>query len=390
MTYYRRLGDIPSKRHVLHPKPEGGWYAEELMGEEGFRAASALLYHRHSPSAVVGIEAADDWRSLLHPNLPLRPHHLRTPELAGLGKGDAVTGRQTLLGNDEVVVSYVAAAPGAPSPLYRDAVGDELAYVHAGQGVLESVFGRLPVRSGDYVLVPMSATHRWVPEGDEPLHLLVLEAAGHVLPPARYLTARGQFLEGAPYNERDLHGPVELLEAEGEGVEVLVRTRAGITRHVHATHPFDVVGWDGYLYPYTFSIRDFQPIVGEYHQPPPVHQTFAGPGFVVCSFVPRPFDFGPNAVKIPYHHANVDSDEVLFYAGGDFMSRAGSGIGVGSISLHPAGFVHGPQPGSLEASLDKDRTGETAVMLDTFRPLLLGDAALAVSDADYPWTWARS
>lgn len=387
MPYYRRMGDVPPKRHVLHPRPEGGWYAEELMGLEGFASSSALLYHRHSPSAVVAIEEANDWRGALHANLPLRPHHLRTGELAGLGKGDPVTGRATLLGNDDVTVTYVAATD--TSPLYRNAVGDELAYVHAGRARLETVFGTLVVGAGDYVVVPMAATHRWVPEGGEPLHLYVLEAAGHVQPPARYLTAAGQFLEGAPYNERDLHGPSDLLAVEATDVEVLVRNRAGVSRHVYATHPFDVVGWDGYLYPYRFSIRDFQPIVGEYHQPPPVHQTFAGPGFVVCSFVPRPFDFGPGAVKIPYHHANVDSDEVLFYADGNFMSRAGSGIGVGSISLHPAGFVHGPQPGSLEASLDAERTGETAVMLDTFRPLLLGDAALATSDPEYPWTWAR-
>ena len=387
MPYYRSVGEVPPKRHTLFPKPEGGWYAEELMGLEGFSHASALLYHRHSPSAVVAIDAVDDWRGALHANMPLRPFHLRTPELAGLGKGDAVTGRQLLLGNDDVVVSYAAATEA--SPLYRNAVGDELVYVHAGSGALESVFGRLLVKPGDYVVIPTSATHRWVPDGPEPLHMLILEASGHVHPPPKYLTVHGQFAEGSPYCERDLHGPTETLRAEGADVEVLVRHRAGVTRHVHATHPFDVVGWDGHLYPYTFSIHDFEPIVGKYHQPPPVHQTFAGPNFVVCSFVPRLFDFGEGAVKIPYHHANVDSDEVLFYSAGDFMSRAGSGIGLGSISLHPAGFVHGPQPGSLEASLDKERTGETAVMLDTFRPLLLGDAALSVADPGYPWSWSK-
>jgi homogentisate 1,2-dioxygenase len=178
------------------------------------------------------------------------------------------------------------------------------------------------------------------------------------------------------------------LLVDGEDVEVLVRTRAGFARHVHRDHPFDVVGWDGFVYPWALSIHDFAPIVGTFHQPPPVHQTFAGTGFVVCSFVPRPYDFGPDAVKVPYHHSNVDSDEVLFYSDGDFMSRAGSGIGIGSISVHPAGFIHGPQPGSRERSESQERTNELAVMVDTFAPLGLTWAARDVSDPDYPWSWA--
>jgi homogentisate 1,2-dioxygenase len=210
-----------------------------------------------------------------------------------------------------------------------------------------------------------------------------------VQPPKRYLTPFGQFTEFAPYCERDLRGPHEPLFVQGADVDVLVRNRGGLTRYTYASHPFDVIGWDGCLYPYTFNIGDFEPIVGSIHQPPPVHQTFEGPNFVVCSFVPRLYDFHPDAIKVPYHHANVDSDEVLFYSAGDFMSRAGSGIGVGSISLHPAGFVHGPQPGSLEAARPKDRTEEVAVMVDTFRPLLISDDARAVADPQYPWTWAH-
>ena len=207
--------------------------------------------------------------------------------------------------------------------------------------------------------------------------------------PPRYLSARGQLIEGAPFSERDLRGPAEPLLVEGTEVPVLVRTRDGLTRHIHSQHPFDVAGWDGCLYPFALSIHDVEPIVGAIHQPPPVHQTFAGPNFVVCSFVPRPFDFHPGAIKVPYHHANVDSDEVLFYSAGDFMSRAGAGIGVGSISLHPAGFVHGPQPGSMELSAAATRTEEVAVMIDTFARLGLTDDARAVADPDYPWTWAQ-
>jgi homogentisate 1,2-dioxygenase len=245
------------------------------------------------------------------------------------------------------------------------------------------------VGPGDYVVVPAGTTHRWV-VGDGSLGALVIEARGHVDVPARYLTDRGQHREGAPFSERDLRAPEGPLLAGGDerDVPVLVRHRGGLSRHVHRHHPFDVVGWDGCLYPWAFSIHDFEPIVGAIHQPPPVHQTFEGPGIVVCSFVPRLYDTHPDAVKVPYHHANVDSDEVLFYSDGDFMSRAGSGIGVGSISYHPAGFVHGPQPGSLERSMDATRTEEVAVMVDTFRPLRVTSAARAVSAEGYHLTWS--
>ncbi|MEA2717504.1 MAG: homogentisate 1,2-dioxygenase, partial [Actinomycetota bacterium] len=305
--------------------------------------------------------------------------------------GDPVTGRQVLLANDDVVLSWVAADAGGPR--YRNATGDELVYVQAGEAVLESVFGRMAVGAGDYLVVPASTTHRWLLPAGGHLALLVVEARGHVRPPRRYLSPTGQFLEQAPYCERDIRSPDQLhFEAEGVNgpVDVVVRHRHGLTRHTLASDPFDVVGWDGCLYPWALSIHDFEPIVGSIHQPPHVHQTFEGRGFVVCSFVPRPYDFHPGAIKVPYHHANVDSDEVIFYSAGDFMSRAGSGIGVGSISLHPGGFVHGPQPGSMERAADQDRTEEVAVMVDTFRPLLLGPAALACTDPDYPWSWSAT
>jgi homogentisate 1,2-dioxygenase len=384
MPHYRSLGDVPHKRHL-----RGGFF-EELMGEEGFSGDSSLLYHRRSPSAIVDAKAVDHPATVLVPNHPLLPHHLRTSLLAAAG-GDPVAGRQVLLANDDVVVSWVTADTGGP--LYRNAVGDELAYVQAGSAVLESVFGRMAVGPGDYVVVPASTTHRWVLPPGGRVELLMVEARGHVRPPRRYLSPTGQFLEQAPYCERDIRSPGELFLAADESpvdvpVDVIVRHRHGLTRHTLASSPFDVVGWDGCLYPWALSIHDFEPIVGSIHQPPHVHQTFEGPGFVVCSFVPRPYDFHPGAIKVPYHHANVDSDEVIFYSAGDFMSRAGSGIGVGSISVHPAGFVHGPQPGSMERSADQDRTEEVAVMIDTFRPLSLGPAALACTDPDYPWTWS--
>jgi homogentisate 1,2-dioxygenase len=385
MTYYRKVGDIPRKRHSLH-RVDGAVVAEEMVGEEGFSGPSSLLYHRHSPSAIVSIEKAEIAAPEFTANQPVAPYHLRTTKLPG-GPGDAVTSRVALLGNDDVQLAYVTAT--ATSPLYRNAVGDELAYVQSGQATLESVFGSLPVTAGDYVVVPTGVTHRWV-VGDDAgaVELLVLQSRGHLHIPAKYLTPTGQLADGAPYSERDLRGPDGPLLVDGEDVEVLVRTRAGFARHVHRDHPFDVVGWDGFVYPWALSIHDFAPIVGTFHQPPPVHQTFAGTGFVVCSFVPRPYDFGPDAVKVPYHHSNVDSDEVLFYSDGDFMSRAGSGIGIGSISVHPAGFIHGPQPGSRERSESQERTNELAVMVDTFAPVGLTQAARDVSDPDYPWSWA--
>ena len=387
MTFYLRVGDVPRKRHTWHRGADGRRLAEELMGEEGFRGASSLLYHLASPSAITAVEPADVPRSPLGPNQPLLPWHLKAAGAAPVG--DLVTDRQVLLGNTDVTVCRARA--DRPSELYRNAAGDELVYLQSGHARFESVFGAITAGPGDYVVIPASTTHRWVPEDGSTIEALVLEAAGHVRIPERYLTDRGQLREGAPFSERDIRPPVGPLVVEDGGpVPVLVRTRQGWSRHCHASHPFDVVGWDGCAWPYALSIRDFEPIVGRLHQPPPVHQTFAGPGFVVCSFVPRPFDFDPEAVKVPYHHANVDSDEVLFYSAGDFMSRKGSGIGVGSLTLHPAGFVHGPQPGSVEASVDVTGTNETAVMIDTFSPLMISEQARRDADPDYPWSWARS
>jgi len=355
------------------------------MGADGFSAESALLYHEHLPTAIVDSRVWDEPAEALAANHPLLPRHLRTSKL-DTGSADAITGRQLLLANDDVRISYAVA--DRPSPLYRNAVGDECVYVESGSATVETVFGALAARQGDYVLLPTSTTHRWVPTGDGPLRTLVVQSGGHIGAPRRYLSPRGQFLESAPYCERDLHGPTEPLQASGSDVDVLVRHRAGTSVLTYADHPFDVVGWDGCLYPYTFNVADFEPITGRVHQPPPVHQTFEGPRFVICSFVPRKVDYHPLAVPIPYNHANVDSDEVLFYAGGDYEARRGSGIEQGSISLHPSGFTHGPQPGAVERALGAERFEELAVMVDTFRPLLLAPAGLACEDPGYAWTWS--
>jgi homogentisate 1,2-dioxygenase len=384
MPYYRAVGEVPRKRHTQFRKSDGSLYAEELMGVEGFSSDSALLYHEHPPTAILDAVAVDEPAQRLVANHPLKPRHFKTHKL-DVASADLVTGRQLLMGNDDVRISYVVA--DTPSPLYRNAAGDELVFVEAGAATVETVFGVLHVGAGDYVVLPTSTTHRWIPSADEPVRALVTEARGHVGPPRRYLAAKGQFLEHAPYCERDLRGPTQPHVVPGTEVDVLVRHRSGCTRYTYAHHPFDVIGWDGCLYPYAFSIYDFEPITGRLHQPPPVHQTFEGPGFVVCSFVPRLFDYHPQSIPAPYNHANVDSDEVLFYTHGDFMSRKGAGIEVGSISLHPSGFIHGPQPGSVEASIGKASTDEYAVMIDTFKPLSIGDAATACEDTAYAWSW---
>ncbi len=391
MPYYRVSGEIPRKRHTRFHRPDGGLYAEELMGEEGFVSNSSLLYHAHLPTAIVksdGVE--DDGASVATtPNHPLLPRHFRTQDLPG--GGDLVLGRQLLLANDDVRISFVAA--DQPSELYRNSTGDETVYVRSGSARFESVYGTIEAASGDYIIVPRGTIHRWLPAAG-PVHALVIEASGHIRPPRRYLSAQGQFLEHAPYCERDLRGPDGPLLAEGEDVPVLVRHRGGLTRLTYAFHPFDVVGWDGCLYPYAFNIADFEPVVKRTHAPPPVHQTFEGPNFVICSFCPRPFDFDPAAVPIPYNHHNVDSDELMYYVAGDYTARKGSGVGLGSITLHPSGFTHGPQPGAVEAVVRGlaegiTSTDETAVMIDTFRPLHLGPAGQRSEDPEYAWTWAR-
>jgi homogentisate 1,2-dioxygenase len=385
---------VPRTRHTAFRDEGGRLRYEELMGEEGFSSDSSLLYHAGVPSAIVDSQVWDLPDLSTTANHPLKPRHLKLHDLET--GPDAVQGRRLVLGNGDVRISYVVA--GEPSPLYRNAIGDECVFVESGSGTVETVFGVLSYRSGDYVMIPRATTHRWLPA--EQSRLYAIEASSHITPPKRYLSRFGQLLEHAPYCERDLHGPADPLVSTGsaaeptEDVEVLVKHRGngpgGIvgSRLTYATHPFDVVGWDGCLYPYTFNVEDFMPITGKVHQPPPVHQVFEGHNFVVCNFLPRKVDDHPQSIPVPYYHSNVDSDEVMFYVGGDYEARKGSGINIGSISLHPGGYAHGPQPAAVEASIGVEFFDESAVMVDTFRPLELGEAGLAVEDPAYAWTWA--
>ena len=397
MAFYRQVGDVPGKRHTVFREDDGALRYEELMGEEGFSSDSSLLYHRGVPSAIVDSQVWDLPDLSTTANHPLKPRHLKLhslfEEAAAASGANAVEHRRLVLGNADVRISYVVTGTDlVPSPYYRNAIGDECVYVQDGSGVVETVFGVLPYRTGDYVIVPRATTHRWLPA--EPSRLYAIEASSHIAPPKRYLSRYGQLLEHAPYCERDLYGPVEPLLVDGTDVEVLVKHRgngpSGIvgSRMTYATHPFDVVGWDGCLYPYTFNVEDFMPITGKVHQPPPVHQVFEGWNFVICNFVPRKVDYHPDSVPVPYYHSNVDSDEVMFYVGGDYEARKGSGINIGSISLHPGGYAHGPQPSAIEASLGAEYFDELAVMVDTFKPLELGEGGLAAEDPAYAWTWA--
>jgi homogentisate 1,2-dioxygenase len=386
MPYFMSTGQVPRKRFSQFPDEQGKLFSAEVMGEEGFSSNMSLLYHRHPPSAVVRVEAAEFFAPVLKPNFPLLPRLFDTKDMAA--GGDPVAQRHLLCGNADVLVSFVAA--DSASGLYRNATGAELYFVHEGGARLETVFGSFEIGKGDYVVIPKATTHRWIPQADNPLRALVFEVSGHIRPPRRYLTGTGQFHQEAPYSELDLRRPEGPLLVEGDNVEVTVKTREGLTRYTYAKHPFDVVGWFGCNYPFVLNIADFSPITGSFHRPPPVHQVFEADNCVFCNFVPRMLDYDPRAMPVPSYHSNVDSDEFIFYAEGNFFSRKGSGISRGAISLHPAGHLHGPHPGSWENGPSRvgQRTEEIAVMLDTFNPLLLGPAALASERPDYVMSWA--
>ena len=400
MAYYRTVGSIPPKRHTQHRTgPDNVLAYEELMGEEGFSSDSSLLYHRNIPSAILASRVWELPDQRTTPNHPLAPRHLKLHELFPAdGSGiDAVTGRRLVLGNSDVRISYVLA--DTPSPFYRNGLGDECIFVEYGNAVVETVFGRVEAGPGDYVILPRATTHRWIPQG--PVALYCIEAVSHIAPPKRYLSRFGQLLEHSPYCERDLHGPAGPLLAEDVGdsadspTDVYIKHRGngpgGLAGTVHTLphHPLDVIGWDGCLYPYRFNVSDFEPITGRVHQPPPVHQVFEGNNFVICNFVPRKVDYHPLSIPVPYYHSNVDSDEIMFYVDGDYEARKGSGIGKGSISVHPGGHSHGPQPGAYEKSIGVHYFDELAVMVDTFRPLELGEAGTASDDGKYAQSWTR-
>ncbi len=385
MTYYYRSGSIPPKRHTQFRQADGSLYHEEVMGIHGFAGIQSILYHIHPPTAVARI--LDPFPAQIpYVDEELRPRHLRGAQVSS--EGDAITSRVPLMGNSDVVL-YLAHPTEAMPYWYKFAHGDDVLFIHDGTGTLETQFGLLRYRPGDYLVIPTGVIWRLLPDVDVAQRMLVVESYGHVVPPRRYLNNYGQFLEHSPYCERDIRAPEELITQDLAGeFEVRVKARGLINRFVYKHHPLDVVGWDGHLWPYAFNIADFEPITGRVHQPPPVHQTFDGPGFVLCSFVPRLYDYHPLAIPAPYNHSNVDSDEVLYYVEGDFMSR--KGVERASFTIHPNGIPHGPHPGKYEGSIGKRGTDEYAVMVDTYRPLRLTSHALVVEDKGYAFSWLKT
>jgi homogentisate 1,2-dioxygenase len=386
MPVYHRLGEIPPKRHTQFRKPDGTLYYEEVFGTEGFAGNYSILYYHYPPTRVKKIAP------FAYEQLPCeawdegvqRHHHMRTAQLPRLG--DAVLGRQVLMFNQDVLIGIVKPSTRM-NYFYRDGDADLLYFVHDGYGTLESNFGLLPYHEGDYIIIPRGTTFRFIiaPDSTETT-FLTLEAHGTIEPPRRYLNKNGQLLEHSPYCERDIRRPRELVTHTEQGeFEVRVKVGETISSYWFDFHPLNVVGWDGYEYPWIFNISDFEPITGRVHQPPPVHQTFQGPNFVVCSFVPRKLDYHPFSVPVPYNHSNIDSDEMLYYVNSNFGSRRG--IERASITLHPRGIPHGPQPGVVEKSLGAESTEELAVMVDTFHPLQYTTIARSIDDEGYPYSW---
>jgi homogentisate 1,2-dioxygenase len=382
MPFYHRLGKIPHKRHIQFRKEDGSLFREEVMGTKGFSGIQSILYHHHPPTQVSRVEWLREWQPELEEQGANRHRHLLTEGLTA--GGDLVEGRVHLLANEDVAIGVVRPTE-AMDYYFRNSDGDEVLFVHEGEGEFQSVFGQMPYRPGDYIVIPVGTTYR-LEMKKGPQRFLVIESTGEITPPKRYRNEFGQLMEHSPYCERDIRVPESLKPRLESGTfEVRVKAQGQLTVYQYDFHPFDVVGWDGYLYPWIFNVEDFEPITGRIHQPPPVHQTFAGPNFVICSFVPRLYDYHPEAIPAPYWHSNVNSDEVLYYVDGNFMSR--KGIREGSITLHPSGLPHGPHPGKAEASIGKKGTEELAVMIDTFRPLRVTRAALKMEDADYIYSW---
>lgn len=387
MPPYRQLGSVPRKRHTAHRQEPGflgeGIYYEEVVTTAGFRGAYSILYHLRPPTRVRKVEPAGTLSLELVEEPALRHHHLKTREMPRTG--DAISGRLPLLVNDDLLVARCR--PEKPqAELFRNAAADEIVFVHRGRGTLHSGFGPVAFREYDYVVIPRCTTYQIEFEDVSQADLLVIESVGDVSVPAKYMNVAGQMRLGAPYGERDLHGPnaVGPIDRDGD-TTVLIRDGLRMTRYTLAHHPFDVVGWDGQVYPYTFNADDFEPLTGTVHLPPPVHQTFDAPGFVVCTFAPRLLDTHPDAIKVPYAHSNVRADEVLYYVRGRFGSRRG--VEESSITIHPRGVPHGPHPGTIAASRELTRTDELAVMVDTERPLRLTKQAMGLDAAEYPMSW---
>lgn len=382
MAFYHRVGEIPQRKHITFRKADGSLYWEELFSTLGFSGIYSTLYHINPPTRVKSVETMSVQPLTPWPDAPKQPFHFYTHKLQH--GGDIVTARKYFLYNSDVALA-VASFTNLDDRFYRNARADEILFVHEGRGVLHSEYGSLSFDKWDYLVIPRGVMYRFegLPADNR---IFIVESYGPVETPRRYRNHFGQLLEHAPFCERDVRRPV-FREPVDRKEDAKLVVKSGDQHHLYtlAHHPFDVAGWDGYLYPWAFNIKDFSPIVGKIHLPPPIHQVMQAPGFVLCNFVPRLFDFHPEAIPAPYFHQNVDSDEVLYYVDGDFMSR--KGIESGSITLHPGDVPHGPQPGKIEASIGKKDCYEYAVMVDTFKPLQVTEAVRQSMDPDYVQSW---
>jgi len=383
MPFYHKLGRFPSKRHTTFEKEGGGYYYEQLFGTEGFHGFASLLYHVHRPTQIKSISNPVDMTPKAAVDKNITSRMLRGFDVKPTD--DFLDSRVILLFNNDLNLACAAPRKSLTSYFYKNADADEVIFIHKGTGKLRTMVGNIPFSYGDYLVVPRGIIYQ-IEFDTEDNRLLIVESFSPVVTPKRYRNNFGQLLEHSPFCERDLRAPSEL-ETHDEKGEFLIKIKKENTLHevVYATHPFDVEGWDGYNFPYAFSIHNFEPITGRVHQPPPVHQTFEAHNFVICSFCPRLYDYHPQSIPAPYNHSNIDSDEVLYYVDGDFMSR--NHVEKGYISLHPGGIPHGPHPGAMERSIGQKETGELAVMVDTFKPLKITQAALDMADETYATSW---
>ena len=383
MPRYHKLGNIPPKRHTVFKKPDGSFYYEELFGTIGFDGMSSLLYHTQRPTQVKAVVKSYS----VEPKIAVAKN-MKSLALKGFKVppiNDFLESIKCVLMNNDCHIVLASPKKSLTEYFYKNTDSDEVIFIHEGTGKLRTMLGNIDFEYGDYLVIPRGMIYQ-IDFDTEDNRLFIVESKHPVYTPKRYRNYFGQHLESSPFCERDLHGPSELETFDEKGEFLLkVKKQDMIHEYIYAAHPFSVVGWDGYNFPYKFSIHDFEPITGRVHQPPPVHQTFETSAFVICSFVPRMYDYHPNAVPAPYNHSNIDSDEVLYYVEGDFMSR--KDVEKGQITLHPAGIPHGPHPGTMEKSIGKKETKELAVMVDTFKPLMITEEAIKLQDEDYFKSW---
>jgi homogentisate 1,2-dioxygenase len=386
MPIYHTLGQIPAKRHTVFRKPDGALYAEELVSTEGFSSMYSLVYHTHPPTIVKELGTPYS----VEPKIA-REKHLRHTSLLGFNikpQKDYLESRKIVLVNSDLQISLAAPTESMTTYFYKNSQADEVLFIHKGSGTLKTGFGKIYFKYGDYIVVPRGTIYQ-IEFNDADNRLFIIESFSPIHFPKRYQNKYGQLMEHSPFCERDIVRPTDLETFDETGdFKVLIKKQGLIYPYTYGTHPFDFIGWDGYHYPWAFSIHNFEPITGRVHQPPPVHQTFEAHNFVICSFVPRKYDYHPQAIPAPYNHSNIDSDEVLYYVDGDFMSR--KSVVQGQITLHPGGIPHGPHPGTVENSIGKEKTEELAVMIDPFKPLMLTEDAIAIEDENYHKSWQHN